>query len=147
PDKAMNFSYRTKAHPNFEYDRIMRELELKSIIDHRNASDRAYDGETTTVLLQDEIGKIMKKGGNVKRRVNVVRHCVQRGGDKRGILFGFTTVGNMEREGGMEFKEVFNDADQNNRNELGYTKNGFVNYFVSALEATVFDEWGNPVID
>lgn len=147
PDE-MKFRVGKKQHPNLEYDTFLRSIALNSRIDHRNASFGAYDQETTTVLLEDEIGKISNKvDGNVLQRFNKIRFCVQRGSTKRGIIFGFTTCGNMEREGGVEFQKLWKQSDQSERDELGYTENAYIRYFISALEATVFDEYGEPVID
>jgi hypothetical protein len=147
PKTRMEFMPPMRRHPNTQWDMFLRKSAIRSIIDYRNAKDSAYDSETTTVLLQDEIGKIDKKTGSVNRRFEITRFCVWRGNVKRGILFGFTTVGNMERAGGKEFKQLFKDSDQNNPekiNEIGWTLTGCVKYFISALDSTFTDEFGKP---
>jgi hypothetical protein len=145
PKKKLEFFPPRKIHPNFKYDKWIRTRALRSTIDFKNAKDNAYDSTTQTVLLEDEIGKIKKEVGSVKERFRISRFCVYRGSIKRGILFGFTTVGEMEKGGGDEFKELFYDSDQTNPQKLtadGWTLTGCVKYFISALEATVFDEFG-----
>lgn len=143
----LEFKAPKKQHKNIKYDRWVRQRALNAVIDYRNSKDNAYDGETTTVLLQDEIGKITKKVGSVKERFRISRFCVFRGNVKRGILFGFTTVGEMEKGGGDEFQELYYDSDQNNPEKVtagGVTVTGCVKYFISALDATVYDEFGVP---
>jgi hypothetical protein len=145
PVEKLEFEPPRKGHPNFRYDKWLRERAIRSTIDYKNAKDNAYDGETTTVLLQDEIGKIDKKVGSVKERFRIARFCVFRGSVKRGILFGFTTVGGMERGGGDEFKEVYRTSNQNDPemvDESGWTLSGCYRYFISALDATIFDDYG-----
>lgn len=146
PNK-MEFNPPVKQHKNVKFDKWLRKRATYASITYRNAKDRAYDGTTTTVLLQDEIGKISKKVGSVTTRFEVARFCVYRGNVKRGIIFGFTTVGEMERGGGEEFKRLYYDSDQNNPEvvtESGWTNSGCVKYFISALDATELDEFGMP---
>lgn len=143
----LHFVASRRKHPNLKYDKKLRGKALNTSIDYRNANDGAYDGETTAVLLEDEIGKIAKKIGSVKERFSVARFCVQRGSEKRGILFGFTTVGNMERGGGEEFKQLYYDSKPTTVNEVGWTKSGCICYFIPDIQATIFDIYGQPIIE
>ena len=138
---SINFVAPKAKHPNPFYDRWLRDTQLSTIIDFQNATDRAYDGETMTVLLQDEIGKL-EAPNSVISRFNVTRNCVFRGNTKRGFILGFTTVGDMEKGGGDEFKKVYYNADLKKVGATGWTLNGCVKYFISALDATEYDEYG-----
>lgn len=143
----MSFEPPVKQHKNIKFDKWLRKRATYAKITYKNARDKAYDGTTTTVLLQDEIGKIDKKIGSVNKRFEISRFCVYRGNVKRGILFGFTTVGDMEKGGGTEFKTLYYDSDQNNPEKItddGWTVTGCVKYFISALDATIYDEFGIP---
>ena len=139
--ESISFKAPKAKHPNPFYDRWMRNKELSSTVDYKNATDRAYDSETLYVLLQDEIGKI-ESPNNIINRFDVIRHCVYRGNTKTGFILGFTTVGNMEKGGGDQFKSLYENADLKKVTETGWTLNGCVKYFISALDATKYDEYG-----
>lgn len=146
-DSEIEFFPPGASHPNPHYDRFLKKNSLKSKMNYMGSADGSYDSETLYVLLQDEIGKI-EKPSSVTSRFNVTRNCVLRGSTKRGFILGFTTVGDMEKGPGTEFKTLFEAANQYKAKEKAKDKqnwttpNDCVSYFLNDQEATYVDEYG-----
>lgn len=109
----------------------------------------AYDGWQLDGILTDESGKT--KDEDVLERHEVVVNTVTIG--NRRNIFGFmmypTTVADMEKGGGKRFYDLCKQSQFHERNDIGQTKSGLINYFKAAcygLEGFV-DIFGKDVVD
>lgn len=120
------------------------DTELRSFIDWKNAKEKAYDGKKKHRIVTDEIGKTLEV--NIYNRHYILKPCVWQNGQVIGKIYATTTVEDM-KEGGSEFRKLWHDSNQDERNDIGETKSGLYRYFLSALEGTFFDRYGMPVVD
>lgn len=118
---------------------------LRSMCTFRNAGERAYDGTTLKFLIQDEIGKLEKKNGDAQKRLGVNRNCVYRDSRMVGKIWASTTVEDMDK-GGEQVKKIWYASDITDKSAIGRTESGLYRFFTSALEASYFDAWGQPMI-
>ncbi len=122
-------------------------VSLDSWIDFESAKEEAYDGEKLKRYTMDEAGKTV--GPDVSERWNIVRECFVTGRKVIGKALVTTTVEEMEKKGGKNFKLLWDNSGLNDRDDNGFTKTGLYRYFKPAyycLEGFI-DEYGNPLID
>ena len=131
-----------KKIPMRVYAKMLKEA-LYSYADYRPATEKAYDGQSLSFYLADEVGKCSPDICDVFERHTVIFNCVWRGGKKRGNCFLTTTVEKME-EGGEACKKIWDASDLATFNENGRTTSGLVRYFRSAVSSTYFDQFGFP---
>jgi len=120
--------------------------ELGSAIDWQSADETAYDGQKIHRYVSDECGKTVE--ANVYDRHEVVRYCLK---DDEGRIIGkalyTTTVEKLETDkNGIQdaFKLLWDESDQNNRQENGETSSGLYRFFMSAKKTRNFDLYGYP---
>lgn len=129
--------------------RSNQEAELRSFIDWKPAKEKAYDGKAKLRLIQDEAGKTAKKEADVHKRLKVIKPCALKNGKIWGKIYVSTTVEALD-EGGAEFKMIWDESNHNDPkcfDENEQTKSGLYRYFLSALEGTFYDEYGDSVIE
>ena len=144
PRTEMRFQ-KTNVRGKKSEDSVDKE-ELGSAIDWQSADETAYDGQKIHRYVADEIGKTHEC--NVYDRHEVVRYCLK---DDEGRIIGkalyTTTVEKLEtdRNGIQEaFKLLWDESDQNNRQENGETSSGLYRFFMSAKKTRNFDLYGHP---
>jgi hypothetical protein len=120
--------------------------ELGSIIDHQSADTVAYDGQKLHRYVADECGKTTEV--NVYDRHEVVRYCLL---DDEGKIIGkalyTTTVEKLttEKDGVQDaFKLLWEESNQEKRQENGTTSSGLYRFFMSAKRTRNFDDFGYP---
>lgn len=129
-----------KAEENVDKD------ELGSVIDHQSADTVAYDGQKLHRYVADECGKTTEV--NVYDRHEVVRYCLL---DDEGQIIGkalyTTTVEKLttEKDGVQDaFKLLWEESNQEKRQENGTTSSGLYRFFMSAKRTRNFDDFGFP---
>ncbi len=120
---------------------------LNTIINWKNTTNNAYDGEKLHMLYLDEAGK-WEKPVDIKEAWRIERTCLIVGKKIVGKALVGSTVNPMDK-GGEEYKRLWEDSDPNERNANGRTKSGLYRIFIPATEALegFFDRYGNPVVD
>ena len=120
--------------------------ELGSIIDFQSADTVAYDGQKLHRYVADECGKTTEV--NVYDRHEVVRYCLL---DDEGNIIGkalyTTTVEKLttEKDGVQDaFKLLWEESNQEKRQENGATSSGLYRFFMSAKRTRNFDDFGYP---
>ncbi len=107
---------------------------LESRIDYRGSDEGAYDGEELDSYLMDEAGKTILK--NVFETWKTVKKCLMRANNIRGKALITTTVEEMEKKGGKNFKLIWDDATLKKVNPVvGRNTSLLTRFFVSS-------DWG-----
>ena len=120
---------------------------LDTIINWKNTTSNAYDGEKLHYLFLDEAGKI-EKPEDITEIWRVHRTCLLVGRKIIGKAMVGSTVNPLDK-GGRNFKKLVYNSDPTERNANGRTKTGLYKIFIPSYEALegFFDLYGNPVID
>jgi hypothetical protein len=120
---------------------------LNTIINWKNTTNNAYDGEKLHILYLDEAGK-WEKGNDIREAWRVQRTCLLVGRKIVGKALVGSTVNPLDR-GGTQYREMYYSSDVNERNANGRTKTGLYGCFIPAYDALegFFDVYGMPVID
>ena len=120
---------------------------LNTIINWKNTTNNAYDGEKLHLMYLDEAGK-WEKPTDIREAWRIERTCLIVGRRIIGKALVGSTVNPMEK-GGRQYKEIWRDSDPTDRNANGRTKTGLYRLFVPAYEALegFFDEYGNPIVE
>ena len=120
---------------------------LDTVINWKNTTNNAYDGEKLHILYLDEAGK-WEKPTDIREAWRIERTCLIVGRRIVGKALVGSTVNPMDK-GGKEFRDMYYDSNPGNRNSNGRTKTGLYKIFVPAYEALegFFDKYGNPIID
>ena len=120
---------------------------LNSIINWKNTTNNAYDGEKLHMMYLDESGK-WEKPTDIREAWRIERTCLIVGRKIIGKCLMGSTVNPMDK-GGKQYKELWRDSDPDDRNANGRTKTGLYRLFIPAYEALegFFDEYGNPIIE
>ena len=120
---------------------------LNTIINWKNTTNNAYDGEKLHILYLDEAGK-WEKPTDIREAWRIERTCLIVGRRIVGKALVGSTVNPMDK-GGKQYKEIWRDSDPNDRNANGRTKTGLYRLFISAYEALegFFDVYGNPIVE
>lgn len=104
---------------------------LDSSIDFKSSSVDAYDGDELHTFLEDEIGKAVEV--NTDERWGVVQFCLLIGSEIVGKAFRTTTVEEMEKKGGKNFKKTWDDSAIKTLDpETGMTTSMLTNLFIPA---------------
>jgi len=104
---------------------------LNSSIDHRSSVEEAYDGEELYTMYDDEVGKT--KEVNTDTRYYIYRFCLQKGASITGKTFRTTTVEDMEKKGGKNFKKTWDASRISTTNpKTGRTESYLTNLFIPA---------------
>ena len=120
---------------------------LNTIINWKNTTNNAYDGEKLHLMYLDEAGK-WERPTDIREAWRIERTCLIVGRRIIGKALVGSTVNPMEK-GGKQYKEIWRDSDPNDRNANGRTKTGLYRLFIPAYEALegFFDQHGNPIVE
>lgn len=120
---------------------------LNTVINWKNTTNNAYDGEKLHMLYLDEAGK-WEKPTDIREAWRIERTCLIVGRKVVGKALVGSTVNPMDK-GGEEYKKLWEDSDPMQRNANGRTKTGLYRLFIPASHALegFFDVYGNPVVD
>ena len=120
---------------------------LNTIINWRNTTSNAYDGEKLKVIFIDEAGKF-ERPEDILEVWRIQRTCLMVGRKFVGKAIIGSTVNPLDK-GGRNYRDLWDMSDPNERNDNGRTKSMLYRIFVPAYEALegFFDRYGNPVID
>lgn len=104
---------------------------LDSSIDFRSSEEDGYDGDELGTYLGDEEGKAITV--NTDTRWGVVQFCLLIGATIVGKALRTTTVEEMERRGGKNFKKTWDDSLMSTLNpETNRTNSMLTNLFIPA---------------
>lgn len=120
---------------------------LNTVINWKNTTNNAYDGEKTHMLFLDEAGK-WEKPTDIREAWRIEKTCLIVGRRIIGKALVGSTVNPMDK-GGKQYKEIWRDSDPLDRNANGRTKTGLYRLFIPAYEALegFFDQYGNPIVE
>ena len=120
---------------------------LDTIINWKNTTNNAYDGEKLHMLYLDEAGK-WEKPTDIREAWRIERTCLIVGRRIVGKCLMGSTVNPLDK-GGKEFRDLYYSSDPGERNQNGRTKSGLYKIFIPAYEALegFFDVYGNPIIE
>ena len=120
---------------------------LNTVINWKNTTNNAYDGEKLHILYLDEAGK-WEKPTDIREAWRIERTCLIVGRKVVGKAIVGSTVNPMNK-GGNEYKGLWYDSDPNERNSNGRTRSGLYRIFIPAYDALegFFDQYGNPVVE
>jgi len=120
---------------------------LNTVINWKNTTNNAYDGEKLHMLYLDEAGK-WEKPTDIREAWRIERTCLIVGKRIVGNALVGSTVNPMNK-GGDEYRGLWEDSDPNERNNNGRTRSGLYRIFIPAYDALegFFDKYGNPVVD
>jgi hypothetical protein len=133
PKESLNFvlpQIRGNKANDFEFS---DETELNNSIHAVTSTEVALDGETASLVIQDEIFKTTT--ANVQRRLEVNRFVVFRNSRKIGVILCTSTVEEMGDQMST-YEGVWKDSDIKKRTTNGYTNNGLFRYFVPSYKTT-----------
>ena len=118
----------------------IKKEQLKSKINYREATPKAYDGKKTKILILDESGKV--EHDVISRHLIVKKCCV----DNRRNIIGKMLVTSTVEEMGIKyrFEELWKWSDQENREIDGQTKSGLYRFFIPADRSGAYDIYGAP---
>src|SRR5210317_338648 len=120
---------------------------LNTVLNWKNTTNNAYDGEKLHMLYLDEAGK-WEKPSDIREAWRIERTCLIVGKRIVGKAIVGSTVNPMDK-GGKQYKELYYNSDPYERNSNGRTRSGLYRIFIPAYEALegFFDKYGNAVVD
>lgn len=120
---------------------------LNTIINWKNTTNNAYDGEKLHILYLDEAGK-WERPTDIREAWRIEKTCLIVGRKIIGKALVGSTVNPMDK-GGNQYKEIWRDSDPEDRNANGRTKTGLYRLFIPAYESLegFFDKHGNPIVE
>ena len=118
---------------------------LNTVINWKNTTNNAYDGEKLHLMYLDEAGK-WEKPSDIRDAWRIQRTCLIVGRKIVGKALVGSTVNPMDK-GGREYKELWRDSDPAERNANGRTISGLYRLFIPAHKSLegFFDVFGNAV--
>lgn len=112
---------------------ISPEESLESSITYGTSTEGYYDGKKLRFYYADEVGKT--KEADVYARHNIVKPSISRGNSYIGLIINTSTVGEMVKGGGEQFKTLcMQSMYQDRMAENGETVSGLYNLFIPAYE-------------
>jgi hypothetical protein len=120
---------------------------LNTVINWKNTTNNAYDGEKLHLLYLDEAGK-WEKPTDIREAWRIQKTCLIVGRKIVGKAMVGSTVNPMNK-GGNEYKDLWGDSDPQERNKNGRTRSGLYRLFIPAYDSLegFFDRYGRPVVD
>jgi hypothetical protein len=117
----------------------------RSKVDYRAPGKNAYDSGRLSRLLADELGKFPPEIP-ASEFISIVSKTLVQGARKVGFMECPSTVNEMTKGGGEEFKRIWDLADHTKE---GRTPNRMVRYFTPAFDGYMgfIDKYGMSVID
>ena len=118
---------------------------LNTVINWKNTTNNAYDGEKLHLLYLDEAGK-WEKPTDIRDAWRIQRTCLIVGRKIVGKAMVGSTVNPMDK-GGKEYKDLWKDSDPTERNKNGRTRSGLYRLFIPADMALegFFDRHGRAI--
>ena len=118
---------------------------LNTVINWKNTTNNAYDGEKLHILYLDEAGK-WEKPTDIRDAWRIQRTCLIVGRKIVGKALVGSTVNPMDK-GGREYKELWRDSNPSERNANGRTISGLYRLFIPAHQSLegFFDKYGDAV--
>ena len=119
------------------------ETTLGSNIEIRSAVDNAFDGEKLWRGIEDEAGKVDSRY-SILNRWAIKKHCYTdstQGGKIIGKSLFTTTIGEMDKSGGQNFKELWDNSDESKKVD-GRTVSWLSRHYRPAFDGFVTDEYG-----
>jgi len=118
---------------------------LNTVINWKNTTNNAYDGEKLHLLYLDEAGK-WEKPTDIRDAWRIQRTCLIVGRKIVGKAMVGSTVNPMDK-GGKEYKDLWKDSDPNERNKNGRTRSGLYRLFIPAYDSLegFFDKHGRAI--
>ena len=119
---------------------------LNTVINWKNTTNNAYDGEKLHILYLDEAGK-WEKPTDIRDAWRIQRTCLIVGRKIIGKALVGSTVNPMDK-GGKEYKDLWEDSNPLKRNANGRTISGLYRLFIPAYESLegFFDVHGRPIV-
>ena len=119
---------------------------LNTVINWKNTTNNAYDGEKLHLLYLDEAGK-WERPTDIRDAWRIQRTCLIVGRKIVGKALVGSTVNPMDK-GGSQYKDLWMDSSPLERNANGRTRTGLYRLFIPAYESLegFFDIYGQPVI-
>ena len=120
---------------------------LNTVINWKNTTNNAYDGEKLHILYLDEAGK-WEKPTDIRDAWRIQRTCLIVGRKIVGKAMVGSTVNPMDK-GGKEYKDLWGDSNPIQRNKNGRTRSGLYRLFIPAYESLegFFDKHGKAVYE
>ena len=120
---------------------------LNTLINWKNTTNNAYDGEKLHLLYLDEAGK-WEKPTDIRDAWRIQRTCLIVGRKIVGKALVGSTVNPMDK-GGREYKDLWEDSNPEERNANGRTRSGLYRLFIPAYESLegFFDKHGRPIVN
>ncbi len=120
---------------------------LNTVINWKNTTNNAYDGEKLHILYLDEAGK-WEKPTDIRDAWRIQRTCLIVGRKIVGKALVGSTVNPMDK-GGKEYKDIWEDSDPVARNANGRTRSGLYRLFIPSYESLegFFNAHGRPIIN
>ena len=120
---------------------------LNTVVNWKNTTNNAYDGEKLHILYLDEAGK-WEKPTDIRDAWRIQRTCLIVGRKIVGKALVGSTVNPMDK-GGSEYKDLWMDSNPEERNANGRTRSGLYRLFIPAYESLegFFDRHGRPITD
>lgn len=120
---------------------------LNTVVNWKNTTNNAYDGEKLHLMYLDEAGK-WEKPTDIRDAWRIQRTCLIVGRKVVGKALVGSTVNPMDK-GGKEYKDLWGDSDPMDRNANGRTKSGLYRLFMPAYESLegFFDVHGRPIVN
>jgi hypothetical protein len=129
--------------------RVQKSEALESKIEWKNTADNSFDSYKLKRFVCDEGGKWEE--ANVYKNWQVVKPTLS---DRElGKAFFPSTINEMTKKGGANFKKIWDQSDVNDRPANNRTKSGLYQYFTPAYDGLEYDgivfidEYGHSVID
>ena len=121
---------------------------LNTIINWKNTTNNAYDGEKLHMMYLDESGK-WERPTDIREAWRIERTCLIVGRKIIGKCLMGSTVNPMDKGGKTIQRTLEETQTQKIENANGRTKTGLYRLFVPAYEALegFFDEYGNPIVE
>lgn len=111
---------------------LMPEDSLESFIDYGSSTEGLYDGQKLRLHYGDESGKT--KEANVYDRHLIVKPAISEGNTYIGMMINTSTVGEMTKGGGENFRNLCKHSMYHDRGENNETRTGLYNLFIPASE-------------
>jgi len=120
---------------------------LNTVLNWKNTTNNAYDGEKLHRLYLDEAGK-WEKPTDIREAWRIERTCLIVGKRIIGKAMVGSTVNPMDK-GGQQYKGLWDDSNPVERNKNGRTVSGLYRIFIPAHDALegFFNAHGYPVVD
>jgi len=120
---------------------------LNTVINWKNTTNNAYDGEKLHLLYLDEAGK-WERPTDIRDAWRIQRTCLIVGRKIVGKAMVGSTVNPMDK-GGSQYKDLWEDSNPLERNANGRTRTGLYRLFIPAYNSLegFFDKFGHPIVE